>query len=249
MEVKVYNQKGEESGKAELPADIFEVKNNPDLVYQVVTTQAANRRQGNAHTKNRGDVSGGGKKPWRQKGTGRARHGSNRSPIWRHGGVVFGPRSNKVYGGKINKKMRQAALCMALSAKAGSDSLVVVDTLKPAEPKTKIIALALTNLKKNIDSFKKGTILIAIPQFEASTVRATRNLHDVKTLEASKLNALDVLSSKYLLLPQESIEVISGILKGSDKVETKEAATVSELKKLPKKTARPAAKRRVKANP
>ena len=91
MESKVYNQKGEAVGTIELPKAVFEVKNNPDLMYQVTTTQAANRRQGTAHTKTRGEVSGGGKKPWRQKGTGRARAGSNRSPIWRKGGTVFGP--------------------------------------------------------------------------------------------------------------------------------------------------------------
>ena len=233
MEVTTYNQKGEAVGKIELPKDIFEVKNNPDLMYQVVTTQSANRRQGTAHTKTRGEVSGGGKKPWRQKGTGRARAGSNRSPIWRKGGTVFGPNKDKVWGGKINKKMRRAALRMALSAKLSGNFLIVVDSIKPEEPKTKIIASALANLKKNIDTFKKGSLLIAIPQFEAGTVRAARNLAGVKTLEAAKLNVMDILNNKYLLLPQESIAVIAGNLSGSD-------ADKSEVKK--DKSAKKAAK-------
>jgi len=121
MEAIVYNQKGEKLNAVNLPESVFGLKMNPDLVYQVAVTQAANRRRITAHTKDRGEVSGGGKKPWRQKGTGRSRHGSNRSPIWRHGGVVFGPRNDKVYGGKINKKMRRKALAMVLSAKASAE--------------------------------------------------------------------------------------------------------------------------------
>jgi len=148
MLAKTYNQQGEITGQIELPSDLFEVKINPDLVYQVVITQMANQRQGNAHTKDRGEVSGGGKKPWRQKGTGRARHASNRSPIWRHGGVVFGPRNDKIYGGKINKKMRRKALAMVLSAKLASDLLIVIDDLSLNQPKTKEMAAIISHIKK-----------------------------------------------------------------------------------------------------
>lgn len=243
METKVYNQKGEAVGTVELPKSVFEVKNNPDLMYQVATTQAANRRQGNAHTKTRGEVSGGGKKPWRQKGTGRARAGSNRSPIWRKGGTVFGPNHDKVFGGKINIKMRRAALRMALSAKVGSDSLVVIDTIKPAEPKTKIVAAAIANLKKNIATFKKGTVLIAIPKFEAETVKAARNLAGVRTLEASKLNVFEILNSKYLILPKESIGVIAATLAGEAQMSVHNAKD-SEVKKSFKRVKRAAAVKR-----
>lgn len=244
METKVYNQKGESVGTIELPKDIFEVKNNPELMYQVVTTQAANRRQGTAHTKTRGEVSGGGKKPWRQKGTGRARVGSNRSPIWRKGGTVFGPIKDKVFGGKINKKMRRAALEMALSAKASGNFLIVVDTISPAEPKTKIVALALANLKKNIDTFKTGTVLIGLPKFDSGTVKAARNLAGVKTLEVSKLNVLDVLNSRYLLLPRDSIGVIAGILTGEPARVADDNAKDSDVKRMAKNVKRAAASKR-----
>ena len=243
MLATIYNQKGEAVGQTELPKNIFEVKNNPELMYQVVTTQSANRRQGTAHTKTRGEVSGGGKKPWRQKGTGRARVGSTRSPIWRKGGTVFGPNNKKVFGGKINKKMRRAALEMALSAKASGNFLVVVDTINPTEPKTRIVAQALANLKKNVSTFKKGTILIALPKYEVQTVKAARNLVDVKTLEASKLNVLDVLNSKYLLLPKDSIKVIATTLAGEAQM-NEDVAKDSEVKKSFKKVKRAAAEKR-----
>jgi large subunit ribosomal protein L4 len=243
MLATVYNQKGEAVGKTELPKGIFEVKNNPELMYQVVTTQAANRRKGTAHTKTRGEVSGGGKKPWRQKGTGRARAGSNRSPIWRKGGTVFGPNHDKVFGGKINKKMRRAALQMALSAKASGNFLVVVDTINPSEPKTKIVAAALANLKKNIATFKNGSVLIALPKFEPGTVKAARNLAGVKTLEAAKLNVLDVLNNKYLLLPKDSIGVIATTLAGEAQMNV-DLAKDSEVKKSFKKVKRAVAVKR-----
>jgi len=209
MLAKTYNKKGEVAGQIELPKDLFEVKVNPDLVYQVAVTQMANRRQGNAHTKGRGEVSGGGKKPWRQKGTGRARHASNRSPIWRHGGVVFGPKSEKVYGGKINKKMRRKALAMLLSAKLADNMLIMIDDLSVDQPKTKEMVQIIASIKKNIENFKKGSVLIALPGYEKNLVLASRNLEDVQTIEAAKLNVLDLLNSKYLLMPVKAIDSIS----------------------------------------
>jgi len=221
MLVKTYNQTGEEAGKTKLPKDIFEVEVNPDLVYQVVTAQIANQRQRIAHTKNRAEVRGGGRKPWRQKGTGRARHGSTRSPIWRHGGVAFGPRKEKVFEKKINKKMKRKALYMVLSAKAQNNLLYVLDNLDIPEIKTKYVVEILNNLRGKIENLKSGTILIALPSYDRKLVLAARNIPGVKTLEASKLNSLDLLSSKFLLLLKESIVAIKDTFSETEKTETK----------------------------
>ncbi len=208
MLAKTYNQKGEEVGKTQLPKTVFEVKINPDLVYQVVTSQLSNQRQSIAHTKNRGEVSGGGKKPWKQKGTGRARHGSTRSPIWRHGGVAFGPRNEKVFGRKINKKMNRLALKMVLSAKAQNNWILVVDSLEAAEIKTKVLAASLMNIREKAEGAQKGSILIALPKYDRKLYLAARNIAGVKTIEAAKLNSLDLLSSKFLMLPKDAVAVI-----------------------------------------
>lgn len=196
----------------DLPEGVFGVKMNPDLVYQVAVTQAANRRRITAHTKDRGEVSGGGKKPWRQKGTGRSRHGSNRSPIWRHGGVVFGPRNDKVYGGKINKKMRRKALAMVLSAKAADGMMVLVDKIEFDAPKTKIMAQMLEAIKKVNENFKNGKILVALPGFEKNAILSGRNISGAETIEAAKLNTLDLLNAKCLLLPVAAVKVVEGIV-------------------------------------
>jgi len=210
MEVTTYNQKGQQVGKIDLPKEIFEVKMNPDLVYQVAVTQMGNQRQGNAHTKGRGEVSGGGKKPWRQKGTGRARQGSIRSPQWRHGGVVFGPRKDKVYGGKINKKMRRKALAMVLSAKVADKLLIIIDSLEISQPKTKQMVEIVGAVKKACD-LGKGKMLVALPEYEKNAVLAGRNIPDFATIEAAKLNVLELLNTKYLLMPAASVKRISAV--------------------------------------
>lgn len=216
METAIYNQKGEKTGMMNLPKNLFEVKMNPDLVYQVAVTQAANRRQGTAHTKDRGEVSGGGKKPWRQKGTGRARHGSTRSPIWRHGGVAFGPRKDKVYGGKINKKMRRKAMAMVLSAKASSGTIVLFDKFEFEMPKTKTMAQILEVAKKVNDNFRTGKILIALPEFEKNAVLSGRNISNVETIEAAKLNVLDLLNAKCLLMTEAAVKSVEKIISGDN---------------------------------
>ncbi len=216
METSVYNQKGEKVDAMDLPESVFGVKMNPDLVYQVAVTQAANRRRVTAHTKDRGEVSGGGKKPWRQKGTGRSRHGSNRSPIWRHGGVVFGPRNDKVYGGKVNKKMRRKALAMALSAKASEGTMVLIDKIEFDAPKTKTMAQTLEAVKKVNENFKKGKVLVALPEFEKNAVLSGRNIADVEMIEAAKLNALDLLNARCLLLPAAAVRVMEKIAGGGN---------------------------------
>ncbi len=188
MLAKTYNQKGEVAGQIELPKDLFEVKVNPDLVYQVAVTQMANRRQGNANTKGRGEVSGGGKKPWRQKGTGRARQGSIRAPQWRHGGVVFGPTSEKVYGGKINKKMRRKALAMVLSSKLNGNALIMMDKLEVSQPKTKEMISILDNVRKSVESFRSfpGNLVPAFRPCRAFR-RVAVKLRQLKTLQSKSL--------------------------------------------------------------
>jgi len=206
MNVKTYNQKGKEIGQTKLPEEIFEVKENHDLMHQVVVSQMANRRQGTAHTKERGDVQGGGRKPWAQKGTGRARHGSIRSPIWKGGGVTFGPRKEKVYSKTIPKKIRRAALLMVLSGKVKNNLLVLVDELKIEKPKTRQIVEILKNL--HCENQKS---LIAIPEMNKDIVRAAKNIQKTRVMEARELNALDLLNSKYLIMPKDSIKKIKDI--------------------------------------
>ena len=203
MKYPIYNQQGKKAEDVVLPKEVFEIPVNTDLIHQVVVSQMANRRISIAHTKTRAEVRGGGKKPWRQKGTGRARAGSIRSPIWRGGGVTFGPRKTRVFKKKIPKKMRKKALFMALSAKAKENLIIILDSLNIDKPKTKLMVKVLNKLPiKNI------SCLIALPKKEESIIRAARNIPKVETIQVRDLNTLDLLSSKYLLLPKESIKVI-----------------------------------------
>jgi large subunit ribosomal protein L4 len=202
MKVPTYNQNGEKVEDTNLPKEIFDVEMNPDLVWQVAVSQMANRRRIIAKTKKRSEVSGGGRKPWRQKGTGRARHGSIRSPIWRHGGVTFGPDTERVFEKKINKKMRIKAMFMVLTAKAKNNLLIILDDLKLEQPKTKIMAEILNKLPA------KKSRLVLLPKKDDVLFRATRNIAETKIKEARNLNVLDLLSFKYLIIPKESIKVI-----------------------------------------
>lgn len=201
----LYNLEGEKTGTVELPENIFNIEINNDVIYQVVNVQMANSRQHLAHTKNRGDVSGGGKKPWRQKGTGRARHGSTRSPLWKGGGVTFGPRNDENFSRKINKKIKQKALFMVLTSKLQDKELIVVDDLKMSEPKTKLMSKTLKNIFKDK---KKISVLVTISKKNENVSIATRNIPNSKTIFADSLNVLELLSFKYLLLDKEAINVI-----------------------------------------
>ena len=203
MKINVYNQKGEDIDKLELPDEIFGLKANLDLLHQVVVSQMSNRRQGSAHTKDRSDVSGGGKKPWRQKGTGRARHGSIRSPLWRGGGVTFGPRSDRNYKKTIPVMMRRKALFMALSSKAKDEELIIVDDLGTKDHKTKAINLTLNNLP-----FADKTGLLILPAVDKNIILGARNIPKTETIQAKNLTALDVLSFKRLIMTPESIAKI-----------------------------------------
>lgn len=202
VSVTIYNTEGKKVGTAKLPPEIFDVKINPDLIQQAVVTQRANARQILAHTKDRSEVRGGGKKPWRQKGTGRARHGSIRSPLWRGGGVTFGPRKERIFKKKINKKMKRKALFMVLTSKVKDNELILLDKLELKEPKTKL----MTNVLEKVKSSK--SVLIVIPKSDANIIRAARNIPHIKTLLADSLNVIDLLSFKYLLMPEDAIKVI-----------------------------------------
>ncbi len=203
MKINTYDQTGKEIGQTLLPKEIFGVKMNLDVVHQVVVSQTANRRRVIAHTKGRGEVRGGGRKPWRQKGTGRARHGSTRSPIWKGGGVTFGPTKDRVFKKKINKKIKRKALFMVLSAKAQGNLVVLLDKLNLEKAKTNLMAKILKKLP-----CKEQSALIVLPGIDKNIILAARNLARVRAVQAKDLNVLDLLNSKYLILPKESIKTI-----------------------------------------
>lgn len=201
MKVALYDNLAKVTGETELPDRVFAAKWNPDLVKQALDAQLANSREPIAHAKGRGEVRGGGKKPWRQKGTGRARHGSIRSPIWRGGGVAHGPTNEKVFARKINKKMKQAAIFSALSKKLADGELKVVESLAVSEPKTKLAA-------KTIFAFGKSALVI--PSSENKNIyRASSNIPKVKSLDPKSLNVYDILCYKNVLLEKEAIEAIN----------------------------------------
>jgi len=217
LRCRVYNQEGKEVGQTQLPAEIFGLKINNDLVHQAVVAQMANSRQILAHTKDRSEVKGGGKKPWRQKGTGRARHGSIRSPIWRGGGVTFGPTKNRNFAKKINKKMKRKALLTALSGKAKDKEIIVLDELKITEPKTKLMARVFDNLAKIKKDVKKGAMVLMVEKNENVT-KAARNIPKLETIGLGSLNIVDVLRYKYLILIKDSIDILSRVKSQVSKV-------------------------------
>ena len=207
MEYPLYNQKAENIGKVDLPDRIFNLKMNNDLVHQIVTSQRSNQRQVIAHTKGRGEVRGGGKKPWKQKGTGRARVGSIRSPIWKGGGVTFGPTKERNFKKKINKKMARKALFMVLSSKARDKQLLVLDDVRLENSKTKEMAVILKKLSSLMGS--KPTTLLILPTMEEKIKRSAKNLPSFSAVEARNLNPLEVLSYKYLVLVKDSVDALS----------------------------------------
>jgi large subunit ribosomal protein L4 len=218
MEATLYNIKGEKAGKIELPEALFGLAWNADLVHQVVTSMQSNARGNVAHTKDRGEVRGGGKKPWQQKGTGRARHGSIRSPIWKGGGVAHGPRNEKDFSRKINRQMRQKALFVALSRKLRDGEIIFVDSLSLEAPKAKEAKQVLAGLgplfakaTKGKQSAKKNLALIALPNAHAATQKSFGNFGHVEVDEVRNLNPVSVLSHKYLVIadPKAAIETLS----------------------------------------
>lgn len=203
MKIDVYNQNGQVQGSATLPKEIFDVKFNADLVHQITVSLSANKRQISAHAKTRSEVRGGGKKPWRQKGTGRARHGSIRSPLWKGGGVTHGPRKERIFEREVPKKMRRIALFMVLSQKLKDNQLVVLDKFDLEKGKTKEMANIIQKLPCNNEN-----TLIALPNYDKKTFLASRNIKKISIEDARNLNVLDLLNSKYLLITKESIKTI-----------------------------------------
>jgi len=212
MESKLYNQKAEEAGKIDLPESVFNLPWNSDLVHQVVVAMTANRRTPVAHTKTRGEVSGGGKKPWRQKGLGKARHGSIRSPIWVGGGVAHGPRKDKDYSVKINTKAKKKAFFTVLSQKLRDNEILFLDKMDFSKPKTKEAVEVVNSLSKiggfeKMKNKKKNKAILALDKKEPNVSKSFRNIPGMEISEARNLNILDILNFKYLLIanPKEAI--------------------------------------------
>ncbi len=208
MEVDVLNMQGEKVRTVELPAAIFEAPVNVDVMHQAYVRQMANKRLGTHKTKSRGEVSGGGRKPWRQKGTGRARQGSIRAAQWVGGGKVHTPRPRD-YSKRMPKKMRRVALRSALSVKAAEQGLVVVEDLAVEEPKTRVMAQALQQLVGD------DSALVLIPEKNAQyddVARSARNLPNAKILLATYLNVRDLLGYDKVVMPLAALDVIAGYL-------------------------------------
>lgn len=215
MEAKIYNQKGAVAGEIKLPPKVFEARWRSDLVHQVVEGMRSNKRAGTADTKGRGEVRGGGKKPWKQKGTGRARHGSSRSPLWVGGGVTHGPLAEKNYKKKISRKMRAEALFSVLSKKLKDEEILFVDSLAIPAIKTKEAVKVMQSLVKasnwNVaDTAKRPRVLTALFTRNAEAEKSFRNIPSLEIVFLKNLNPSDVLNYKYLLIenPVESVKFL-----------------------------------------
>lgn len=231
MQSKLYNQAGKETGMIDLPESIFGVRWNSDLVHQVITSETGNLRTPVAHTKGRGEVRGGGKKPWRQKGTGRARHGSIRSPIWVGGGVTHGPRKEKDYSTKINRKMKAKALYTLLSEKARNNEIIFVDTLDVSARKTKDASAILKSLAGNspfetLATKRKNAAWIGLDHKDRATEDAFRNISSVTVGELRNITPLLITQSKFLVFsnPKEGIKFLAS------KMENPKASKVKKAK-------------------
>ncbi|MFP4163521.1 MAG: 50S ribosomal protein L4 [Chitinispirillaceae bacterium] len=200
MKAKLYQQNGTVKGDVELPDAVFAAEVNEHVLHQVITSYQANRRQGTAKTKGRSEVSGGGKKPWRQKGTGRARAGSNTSPIWVRGGKAFGPEPRSYYT-VIPRKLKKVALVSALSSRASTENVMVVDSITCDAPKTKTVAEMLEGLKVN----GKKNLLVVDGDGSKNLYLSGRNIKDLDIKVASEVNALDVVSSENVIFGGETL--------------------------------------------
>ena len=220
MKAKVYNQSGKEVKEIDLPENIFGLEFNGDLVSQVIYIQRSNQRAGTAHTKDRGEVAGSNQKPWQQKGLGRARAGSKRSPIWRHGGVTHGPRNEKSYKKDLPKSMRNAALFNILSAKLKDGKILFVDTITSTNGKTKDSVEVMKNIAtiKNFENLtfkKKGNVYMTFPKLEVNEKRSFRNLPYVVAHNMEDMNPSDLANARYLVItnPEATVEYLQNKLK------------------------------------
>jgi large subunit ribosomal protein L4 len=216
METIVYNQEGKQAGKITLPESVFGVTWNADLVHEVVRLMNSNARNPIANTKTRGEVRGGGKKPWKQKGTGRARHGSTRSPIWVGGGVAHGPRSDKNFSRKINKKTRVKALYTILSKKFRDGEILFVNEINIAKPKTKDAVKILSSLSKvkgyeKLVTKPKNVAIIALNKKTESVDKSFRNINSLSIEEFRNINPVSVLNHKYLIVenPEKTLQALN----------------------------------------
>ena len=206
MKVEVLDKAGRKVKELLLPKEVFDLPWNSDLVHQVMKSQLANQRQVLAHTKGRSEVRGGGRKPWRQKGTGRARHGSIRSPLWRGGGVTFGPTASRNFKEKINKKMNRKAILTVLSKKVKDKEVIILNNLDLDNHKTKSMMKILRSLP-----LSRLNTLVALPEKNENISKASQNIGKVKIMQAPNINVLDLLSYKYVILPESSVKVISEV--------------------------------------
>lgn len=254
--VTVYNQAGEKVKDMDLNPAVFGLAVKPETIQHAVVVQQANARFNLAHTKDKSEVRGGGRKPWKQKGTGRARHGSSRSPIWRGGGVTFGPTKNQNFSLKINKKVKRQALLMGLSDKATNSNIILLDTLTLSEAKTKKFFEILQNLqlrKKSVKAAKSAakkttakaeesakpvrmqeSILIILPKKDDTVRRAVGNLDKVTTILADSLNIIDVVKHKKILMPVDSLGIIEKTFVSSLVAALPEVTVVKKVSRVKK---------------
>ena len=202
--IKVLNMSGAEVGTVELSDGIFGIEPNQAVVHEVVKNHLANRRQGTQSALTRAEVSGGGKKPWRQKGTGHARQGSTRAPQWTHGGIVFAPKPRD-YSYNVNKKIKRLALKSVLSAKAAEGKIIVVDSIAMDAPKTKDFAAFLNAVKAEDKAY------IVMPEVAANVVKSARNIPGIVTTTATILSVYDILNAKTLILDKAALATIEEV--------------------------------------
>lgn len=205
LTVKVYNQEGAEVKDLELNEAVFGIEPNKQALFDMVLLQRASLRQGTHKVKNRTEVSGGGKKPWRQKGTGRARQGSIRAPQWRGGGVVFGP-TPRSYKFKLNRKVRRLALKSALSTKVIDNEFMALEGIKFEAPKTKEMVKVLANLEAPVKT------LIVMDEIDENVARSANNIPGVKLLDAKRVNVYDILNSNKLIMTEAAIKSVEEVL-------------------------------------
>lgn len=212
IKTNIYNQNAEIVGELNLSEKVFAVKINEDLLHQAMVTQTANERQVLAHTKTKAEVSGGGKKPWKQKGTGRARAGSSRSPIWIGGGIAFGPRKDRNFSKKINKKMNQKALMMVLSDCLTTNNIAVVDKIEVKEYSTKnfnVFVKKIENIFPSDNKKNKRSVLFINDIKDEKIVFSARNLVGLEIINLENLNIVDLLKNRNLILTESAIKTIN----------------------------------------